>query len=119
MAERAKVNWELVLKTDAIPYQGDWDKLMLLVGRAMPLVEERLMQTEKTLLMIYAGLLARYDQMGVLERLREAVGRRGGIPGLWVLLAGDQQATLEGKAVPVLSPGQRVRVPDSWLRQGK
>ena len=119
VAERAKVNWELVLKTDAIPYQGDWDKLMLLVGRAMPLVEERLMQTEKTLLMIYAGL-ARYDQMGVLERLREAVGRRGGIPGLWVLLAGDQQATLEGKkAVPVLSPGQRVRVPDSWLRQGK
>ena len=42
MAERAKVNWELVLKTDATPYQGDWDKLMLLVGRALPLVEETL-----------------------------------------------------------------------------
>ena len=119
VADLAKVNWELVLKTDATPYQGDWDRLMVLVGRAMPLVEERLMQTEKTVLMIYAGLLARYDQIGVLERLREAVGRRGGIPGLWVLLAGDQQATLEGKAVPVLSPGQRVRVPELWLREDK
>ena len=119
VADLAKVNWELVLKTDATPYQGDWDRLMVLVGRAMPLVEERLMQTERTVLMIYAGLLARYDQIGVLERLREAVGRRGGIPGLWVLLAGDQQATLEGKAVPVLSPGQRVRVPELWLREDK
>ena len=52
----------------------------------------------------------------VLERLRESVGRRGGMPGLWLLLAGDQQATLEGRAVPVLSPGQRVRVPDLWLQ---
>lgn len=119
VADLAEVNWELVLKTDATPYQGDWDNLMVLVGRAMPLVEERLMQTEKTVLMIYAGLLARYDQVAVLERLREAVGRRGGIPGLWVLLAGDQQATLEGKAVPVLSPGQRVRVPELWLREDK
>ena len=119
VADLAEVNWELVLKTDATPYQGDWDNLMVLVGRAMPLVEERLMQTERTVLMIYAGLLARYDQVAVLERLREAVGRRGGIPGLWVLLAGDQQATLEGKAVPVLSPGQRVRVPELWLREDK
>lgn len=74
------------------------------------------MRAEKTVLMMYAGLLARYDQMAVLERLRESVGRRGGIPGLWLLLAGDQQAMLEGRAVPLLSPGQRVRVPDLWLQ---
>lgn len=115
-ADEAKVDWELVLETDARPHQGDWGYLMALVERAMPLVEERLARTEKTVLMMYAGLLARYDQMAVLERLRESVGRRGGIPGLWLLLAGDQQATLEGRAVPVLSPGQRVRVPDLWLQ---
>ncbi|MCE2484099.1 MAG: BREX system serine/threonine kinase PglW [Desulfurellaceae bacterium] len=116
-ADEAKVDWELVLQADARPYQGDWDSLTRLVEyRAMPLVEERLMRAEKTVLMMYAGLLARYDQMAVLERLRESVGRPGGIPGLWLLLAGDQQAMLEGRAVPLLSPGQRVRVPDLWLR---
>ena len=115
-ADKERVNWEAVLETDARPGQGNWDKLLLLSKGAMPLVEERLMRAEKTVLMMYAGLLARYDQMAVLERLRESVGRRGGIPGLWLLLAGDQQAMLEGKAVPLLSPGQRVRVPDLWLQ---
>lgn len=61
VADKARVNWDLVLKTDATPYQGDWDKLMLLVGRAMPIVEAQL-------------------------------------------------------ATPILSPGQRSRIPESWLQ---
>ena len=40
---------------------------MMLVARAMPVVEERLLQVDKTMLMIYPGLLARYDQMEFLE----------------------------------------------------
>ena len=42
VAEKARVNWDLVLKTDATPHAGDWHKLLLLVGRAMPLVEAQL-----------------------------------------------------------------------------
>jgi hypothetical protein len=116
VADKAKVNWELVLRTDATPNEGDWDKLMLLVRRAIPLVEEQLAKADKPMLMVYAGLLARYDQMAVLERLRDKVGRRDGIPGLWLLIPGDQHAVMDGKAVPVISAGQRVRVPESWLR---
>lgn len=116
VAEKAKVNWELVLKTDATPYQGDWDKLMLLVGRAMPIVEEQLATAEQTILLIYSGLLARYDQMTLLERLRERIGRPDGIPGLWLLIPGTQQAVMDGKAIPLLSPGQRSRIPESWLQ---
>ena len=67
------------------------------------------------MLVIYAGLLARYGQMGLLERLRDKIGRRDGIPGLWLLVPGDHQALMDGKAVPVLSPGQRARIPESWL----
>ncbi len=118
VAEKAKVNWDLVLKTDAAPDQGDWDKLMLLVGRTMPLVETQLSATDQTILLIYTGLLARYDQMTMLERLRERVGRADGIPGLWLLLPNDQQAVIHGQAVPLLSPGQRARIPDQWLRNG-
>ena len=107
VAGKAGVNWDLVLKTDATPQAGDWDKLMILVGRAMPAVEERLLAAERTMLLIYPGLLARYDQMDLLSRLSQKVGRRDGIPGLWLLLPGDHQALIDGKAVPLLGPGQR------------
>ena len=101
------MNWDNVLKTDATPQSGDWDKLLMLVGRAMPVVEERLLAAERTMLMIYPGLLARYDQMDLFSRLSQKVGRRDGIPGLWLLLPGDHQALIDGKAVPLLGPGQR------------
>ena len=112
---KANVNWDLVLKTDATPGQGDWNKLMILVSRAMPLLERQLLSAQKTILLVYSGLLARYERMDLLERLRDKVGRRDGIPGLWLLIAGDRQAVLDGKPVPIISPGQRARIPESWL----
>lgn len=115
VADRAKVKWDLVLQTDATPGEGDWNKLMLLVGRAMPLVEAELLQATQTILLTYPGLLARYDQMTLLERLREKVGRDEGIPGLWLLLPNAQQAMIDNQAVPLLSPGQRAKVTYEWL----
>lgn len=117
VAEKARVNWDIILKTDARPHDGDWNKLLLLVNRAMPLVEEQIAATEEPILLIFANLMARYERMDVLERLRDKVGRRGGIPSLWLLMPGDQQAFMDGKTVPVLSPSQRVRVPVSWLKK--
>jgi hypothetical protein len=116
VADRAKVKWELVLKTDSTPHEGDWDRLMLLVRRTMPLIEEQLTKADKPMLMVYASLLARYDQMALLERLRDKVGRRDGIPGLWVLIPGDQHAVMDGKALPIISAGQRVRIPERWIK---
>jgi serine/threonine protein kinase len=115
IAEQKKVKWDLVLQTDATPNQGDWNKLMLLVNLAIPIVEGDLLQANQTILMIYPGLLARYDQMTLLERLREKVGREDGIPGLWILLPNEQQAMIDGQAVPLLSPGQRAKITDEWL----
>ena len=118
VAGKAGVDWNLVLKTDATVGRGDWNKLMLLVGRAMPIVESRLLASSqtKTLLMIYPGLLARYDQMPLLQRLRDRLGVAAGIPGLWLLLPGDNTAMIDGKPVPVISITQRARIPESWLR---
>jgi hypothetical protein len=115
VAGKAGVNWDLVLKTDATPQAGDWANLMMFVGRAMPAVEERVLAGGQTVLGIYPGLLARYDQMDLLGRLSQKVGRDDGIPGLWLLLPGDHQALIDGKAVPLLGPGQRARVPESWI----
>jgi hypothetical protein len=116
VANKAKVDWDVVLKTDANRNGPDWDKLLMLVGRAMPTVEQRLLHAERTMLVIYAGPLARYDQIGLLSRLSQKVGRKDGIPGLWLLLPGDNQALLDGKPVPLIGPGQRARIPESWLQ---
>lgn len=115
-ASGARVNWDLVLQTDTEPNRGDWDKLMMLVGRTMPAVEQKLLAAEKTMLVIYPGLLSRYDQMDLLSRLSQKVGREDGIPGLWLLLPGQNQALIDGKPVPLIGPGQRTRIPESWLR---
>jgi serine/threonine protein kinase len=58
-ANKASVNWELVLQTDAMPNAGDWNKLTLLVGRAMPIIEQALASADQTLLIVFPGLLAK------------------------------------------------------------
>jgi serine/threonine protein kinase len=116
VADKAGVNWELVLQTDVVPNTGDWNKLMLLVGRTLPIIEQELTSVDQTLLLVFPGLLARYDQMTLLERLRDRIGRSGGLRGVWVLVPGDQQALIDGKAVPIISAGQRATIPDSWLK---
>ena len=113
-AKRARVDWSLVLRADATPANGDWSKLLMLIKRALPKVEEQLCAAGSTVLLVHPGLLARYDNLDLLERLRDRVGRPGGPAGLWLLLPG-QQPLIDGKAVPLLSPAQRVPVPESWL----
>ena len=115
VADKAGVQWDLVVRTDATPHQGDWDKLMILVSRAMPLVEQRFASSQETLFIVYPGLLARYDQMPFLERLRERIGRRDGVHGVWILTAGGEHAVMDGKPIPIISAGQRAKVPTSWL----
>jgi len=112
-ADKARIDWSLVLRTDATPHNGDWQRLMLLVGRAMPRVEEQLLSAGATVLLVHPGLLARYDRLDLLQHLGERVAR-GQIPGLWILIPGDQ-ALIGGKAVPLLSPAQRVRIPEKWI----
>jgi hypothetical protein len=74
---------------------------------------------EKTLLLVHPGLLSRYDQLDLLGRLRDRVGRPDGIPGAWVLIPSDDQhaaPVLDGTPIPVITPGEWARVPEPWLR---
>jgi hypothetical protein len=115
VVEKAGAKWEAVVNADACPGDGKWNKLMVLVRRAMPLVEAELRAFRKPMLLVHAGLLARYDQMDLLERLRDSVGRPDGVAGLWLLVPGDHRPLIDGKLVPILSPGQRARIPESWI----
>ncbi len=116
VVDKAGAKWEAVIQADSTPGGERWNKFLVLVKRAMPLVEQQLEALKKPVLLVYAGLLARYDRMDLLDQLREKIGRRDGIPSLWLLVAGDQQAMLDGKAVPILGPGQRAQIPLSWIK---
>lgn len=122
-AKEKRVKWEKVVAADAAPRESrDWGRLLQLVRMAMPRVEALLFSAEKALLICYAGILARYDRMEIIDELRERSGMplsAGGIPGAWLLIPGDGQSHLplmEGKAVPVIGSGQHARVPESWLQ---
>ena len=117
VVDKAGARWDAVVNADATRGDVRWDKFMVLVKRAIPLVEQQLSQARRPTLLIYANLLARYGQMDLLERLRDQIGRRDGIPSLWLLVPGDHQPLMDGQAIPLLSPGQRVRIPEQWLRK--
>lgn len=90
---------------------------MQLVRQAVPSVEAEICACRKPVLLIYPGLLARYEQMDLLTRLREQVGRPGGLLGLWMLIASDGQLPLpvmDGKPIPVIGPAEWARVPEAW-----
>lgn len=117
-AEKAKVKWERLLAADTVPGSDDWNKMMVLVRRAAPKVEAAVSAASKTVLMLFPGLLARYDQMDLLTRVREKIGRAGGIPGLWMLIPADAQSPLpviDGKPVPVIGPAEWARIPETWI----
>ena len=118
-AVRLRIDWQVVREADgAPPGSRDWNNLLRLVSMVVPAVEAELLAAPQPVLLVHPGLLARYGQMVVLERLRDQVGRRGVCPGLWVLVAADEQSELpllDGQAIPLLTPGQRARVPQAWL----
>ena len=115
-----KVDWQVVRSADgADPKSRDWQNLQHLVGRVIPDIEKELLTSEKPVLLVNNGLLARYDQMALLERLRDQVGRPGNCPAMFVLVAGDKQSEqplLDGKVIPLIAAGQRTPVPESWIQ---
>jgi hypothetical protein len=111
--------WDVVLQADAAtPESPDWRRLQTLVQRAIPAVEQALLTASGPVLLVYRGLLARYDQIQFLERLREACGRQHNAPGFIVLIAADEQRhmpVLDGKPIPVLLGSEWARIPQAWL----
>lgn len=119
VAAEKKVKWERVLQADAKPGSEDWSRLLKIVRQAAPNIEAAITANDQTVLLIYPSLLSRYGQMDMLTKLREQVGRPGGLPGLWMLIAGDSQTELpvmDGEPIPVIGPAEWARIPEAWLR---
>jgi serine/threonine protein kinase len=115
VAADSNVNWEKVVATDNQVGARDWSFLLLLVGRAIGQLEPELTAAKETLLLTYPGLLARYDQLDLLGRLRQMISRGEGPHGLWLLLPGSQPM-IDGQAVALGAASQATKIPRSWIR---
>ena len=115
-----QVDWGVVRDADAaVPESEDWQNLMVLVDRALPRVEKALSSSEKTVLLVNPGLLARYQRLEMLDRLRDRIGRTASaLHGLWILVPTDGQTsppTLNGQPVPVFSLAHWSRINEAWI----
>lgn len=119
-ATTAGADWQVVLKADAAARHdsADWQNLQILVERCLPDIVAQLRSPDRTRLAVHPGLLARYDQMHVLNGLIADIGRSDGIHGLWLLVPANDQSPLpviNQKAIPITNPAQHIRLNRAWL----
>lgn len=120
-AAAARVDWNVVLRADASdPGSRDWTNLMRLVQRTLPALRTALLQSTSPLLMVSAGLLARYDLMALVTEIESAAGRPGQTPSVWLLLPTAHQGlpVIDGVAVPLVNNihnTQTLALPQAWI----
>ncbi len=111
--------WSDICEADAESQNSDdWRNLLHLVGEVTPEIANELMQRDRPLLLVHPGLIARYDQMSLLQTLRDRIGHDVACPSLWVLVASDNQSEmpyLDGAQIPLISTGQRAFVSEHWI----
>ena len=119
LAEQAGASWRVVLRADCAERGSrDWRNLVTLVRRAIPKVEQKLLESEKVVLITHLGLLARYDQLHMLDRLRDITERQIDTPGFLVLCPADQQSKLpviDGSPLPIVLASQWARLTHAWI----
>ncbi|WP_116997335.1 BREX system serine/threonine kinase PglW [Desertimonas flava] len=121
-AEAKRVGWAAVDAADAGGPDGPrWTNLTLLVRDALAPLTDQLLAEHEHVLLTHPGLLGRYDQLGVLDVLRERLRRPAAeqrLRTMWVLVATtdpDAPPTVDGRAVPITTLAEHMSLPTPWL----
>jgi serine/threonine protein kinase len=120
-AHAMKVDWSVVLQADAAERSSrHWVNLQRLVQRTVPSLRAALLNSPEPILLVCAGLLARYDLMSLITELEEHAGRPGHTPSAWLLLPTSQQGlpVIDGVAVPLVNNINNTRalaLPQTWV----
>jgi serine/threonine protein kinase len=117
LAKENEVPWNVVVAADDPSTGRHWENLCRLARQAGDRVKEKLLAERRPLLLIRAAILARYDLMDMLTALQQSSGTRGGVPGVWLLLPGDDAPRLDGVLVPLEGVGQRAILPLAWIKK--
>ena len=73
--------WNDIYEADAESHNSDdWRNLLHLMSEVAPNIEAELMNSERPVLLVHPGLIARYQMMSVLQTLRDRVGPRCQVP---------------------------------------
>jgi serine/threonine protein kinase len=114
LALARNISWDRILTADAEPPESRHRaRLGALVAESIPTVETALRGRPGPVLLVNPGLLARYNQLSLIDRLREDPG-----PGVWLLVAGQDthKPMIDSEAVPLISPNHWARVREYWIR---
>ena len=120
-AQAMKVDWAVVLQADAAERTSrHWTNLQRLVQRTLPALRTALLHSPQPILLVCAGLLARYGLMHLVTELEEHAGRPGHTPSAWLLLPTSAQGlpTIDGVAVPLVNNINNTRalaLPQAWV----
>jgi hypothetical protein len=118
--DRGGIRWDVVLDADLAPAGTvDYTNLRILTHDAALRVEQRVLRAGARVLAYNPGLFARYEELGVIDRLRDAAGRADAeLRSLWLVVFGstaDPLPMIDGRAVPVIGPSEWVSLSDAWL----
>ena len=120
-AKTANVDWNVVLQADAAEHGSrHWVNLQRLVQRTLPALRSALLHSPAPILLVSAGLLGRYDLMGLITEIEEYAGRPGHTHSLWLLLPTIHQGlpVIDGVAVPMVNNINNTRalaLPQVWI----
>ena len=125
-AREQEVDWQVVLEADAAGPAGPaWGNLLSLVELAVDELRSSLGQSaghpgEGGLVLYRFGLLARYHQLHLLERLM-GESDEGRIGACWLLASGsaDDLPKVDQQALPLTSFGKPLLLPRSWLENAE
>ena len=111
-AAAARVDWNVVLEADAADRGSrHWINLQRLVQRTLPTLRTALLHGTVPILLVSAGLLARYELMTLVTEIEENAGRPDYTPCVWLLLPTARQGlpVIDGVALPIVNNIQNTR----------
>lgn len=120
-AAAARVDWNVVVEADAADRGSrHWINLQRLVQRTLPTLRTALLHSTAPILLMSAGLLARYELMNLITEVEENAGRPGHTPSVWLMLPTANQGLplIDGVAVPIVNNMQNTRtlsLPQAWV----
>ena len=119
-AQAINVTWEKVLTADLATEGTDYINLRSLTHKAAGRLEARVQNAGRRVLAWNPGILATYDELNVLDRLRMQAGlATSDLQTLWVVVfgsGGEGRPMVDGRPIPVEGPVEWLDLTRPWLR---
>lgn len=119
-ASDRKVSWDKLVAADAAEVGSrDHTNLRILTRAAAERVEARMLGAGARVLAWNPGVLVRYGELAVVDRLRARAGLADSdLQTLWLVVFGstvDAKPLVDGEPVPVLGASEWPDITDVWL----